>query len=372
MIPYTKAHVTLEDIKLISKASKDGWGKNHSKYINLFSQRFKKIHNIKFCIPTSSCTGALHIGLMSLGLNAGDEIILSDTNWIAPAAIIKVLNLKPVFADINMKTWCIDPNDVEKKITKKTKAIIITHLYGNLCDIPAFKKIYKKYKIPIFEDAAEALGSKFNNKLSGTFFHSGYFSFHGTKTITTGEGGAIITNNENFYKKALLISNQGRDLKNYSNFSPVEIGLKYKMSNLQGALGFSQLKRINKIIKKKIYIFKRYKKNLKEYKDIIQMNYADRFNQNSYWMPTIVLNINNINYEIVKDYFKKNNIDIRPFFRPLSSLRMFAKTKNENSYNIFSRSFNLPSYNEMRDDHIDKVSKVLINFIKINEKKKNQ
>ena len=363
LIPYTKALITKKDIISVNTAMKKGWGKNHNLYIQMFEKNFKKKMRTKYAIATSSCTGAIMIGLMSLGIKKNDEVILSDTNWISPATCISQLGAKCIFADIDENTWCINPDSIEKKITKKTKAIIATHLYGNLCDMQRILQIGKKYKIPILEDAAEAIGSKYRKKYAGTIGLMGFFSFHGTKTITTGEGGMIITNERNIYEKALTISNLGREEKNISEFRPVLNGLKFKMSNIQAALGISQLKRLNFIVKKKINIFNQYKKRLNKLD--LHMNHNDKKNVNSYWMPTVVFKKKyKIRKKEIFKLFRKNKITTRPFFIPLSSLKMYKKVNNFNSYDIASRAINLPSYLSMRKSDIDRVCQTIKKIIR--------
>ena len=196
-IPYTLPSITDIEIDYVDHAVRTGWGSNCYDYIYRFESEFKNHLGVDYAIATSSCTGALHMGLFALGINEGDEVILADTNWIATVAPIIHLGAKPVFVDICKDTWCIDPMLIEMAVTKNTKAIIAVHLYGNLCDMDKLLEIGEKYNIPIIEDAAEALGSVYKGKQAGSIGAFGAFSFHGTKTITTGEGGIFVTNNQN-------------------------------------------------------------------------------------------------------------------------------------------------------------------------------
>ena len=186
-INYTKPSITQLEIDYANDAVTNGWGDNCYQYIKRFENLFKNYLNINHVISTSSCTGALHMGLTGLGIKKGDEIIIADTNWIAVAAPIVHLGAKPVFVDILEDTWCIDPDKVEKSINNKTKAIIAVHLYGNLCDMSKLQNISEKYNIPIIEDAAEAIGSIYKGKRAGSMSKFGTFSLHGSKTITAGE-----------------------------------------------------------------------------------------------------------------------------------------------------------------------------------------
>ena len=191
------------------------------------------------------------MGLDALGVGEGDEVILADTNWIATVAPLTYLTATPVFVDILSDSWCIDPNKVLQSITKQTKAIIVTHLYGNLCNMQQLVEIGDSYNIPVIEDAAEALGSVYRSKRAGSMGKFGVFSFHGSKTLTTGEGGMFVTNDGDLYEKVLTLSNHGRSRSQRKQFWADCIGYKYKMSNIQAALGCAQLQRIDELVSKK-------------------------------------------------------------------------------------------------------------------------
>ena len=270
IISYSDAQISKKDTALVAQAMRNGWGSNNNKYVNLFEKKFAKKLNVKYALATSSCTGAMHIAIAALDLPKGSEVIMADSNWIATLSPVIHLGLKPVFVDVKLDNWCIDPDKIKKKINKKTSLIIATHLYGNACEIKMINRIAKKNGIHVLEDSAEALGSKINNKLCGTLSDIGCFSFHGSKTLTTGEGGMILTNKKNIYEKCKTLSNHGRTAKEYKLFTASYIGFKYKMTNLQAALGLSQLKDLDKKILKKRAIFKTYKRNLSDIK--IKMN----------------------------------------------------------------------------------------------------
>lgn len=230
-IPYTKPSITDLEIRYAADAAANGWGEKCYEYIGRFEEAFKSHLGVKYAIATSSCTGALHMGLAALGVGPGDEVILADTNWIATAAPITYLGAKPIFVDILPDTWCIDPALTEQAITPKTKAIIATHLYGNLCEMKELLAIGERHGIPIIEDAAEAIGSIYHGHRAGSMGRFGTFSFHGTKTITTGEGGMFVTNDDDLYEHVLTLSNHGHSRKQTRQFWPDVLGFKYKMSN---------------------------------------------------------------------------------------------------------------------------------------------
>lgn len=351
---YCKPSITDLEIESVLAAMKNGWGDKAYECINLFENSFKNFIGTQHAIATSSCTGALHMGLYALGISKGDEVILADTNWIATVAPISHLGAKPIFVDILPDTWCIDPRAVEKKITKKTKAIIATHLYGNLCDMQSLLKISQKYNIPIIEDSAEAIGSIYHGKRAGSMGLFSAFSFHGSKTITTGEGGIFLTDDSELYEKVLTISNHGRSRLQKKQFWPDQIGFKYKMSNVQAAIGLAQMKRIESLIEKKRDILKYYKQRIN-----LKMNPEYKKEVNGAWMPTVVFEPSQMAVEDILSIFKKENIDARTFFLPLSSLDMFEENKqNIHAYDISSRAINLPSYYDITHEEQDRVIEV--------------
>ncbi len=355
-IYYTKPSITEREVELATDAVRNGWGEKCYEYIERFESLFKDYTGAKYAIATSSCTGALHMGMAALDIGPGDEVILADTNWIATAAPITYLGASPVFVDILPDTWCIDPKKIEAAITKKTKAIIAVHLYGNLCEMDQLLKIGEKYNIPVIEDSAEAIGSFWQGTHTGAMGKFGTFSFHGTKMMTTGEGGMFITNNVALYEKVLTLSNHGRSRSQKKQFWPDMIGFKYKISNMQAAIGCAQLERINELVEKKKLIFLYYKDKLNKINGI-QMNLQQKGNINSYWMPTIVFDdALGVTREMLISSFKKENIDARVFFWPLSTLEFFSyNLSNVVARDIPNRAINLPSYHDMSFEEQNRV-----------------
>lgn len=359
-IYYTKPSITDLEISYATDAVANGWGEKCYDYIYRFEDLFKKHLDVKYSIATSSCTGALHMGLAALGIKSGDEVILADINWIASAAPITYLAAKPVFVDVLPDTWCIDPTKAEAAITPQTRAIIAVHLYGNLCDMDALLAISAKYDIPIIEDAAEAIGSEWHGQRAGSMGTFGTFSFHGTKTLTTGEGGMFVTQSDDLYEKVLTLSNHGRARGQAKQFWPDMVGFKYKMSNLQAAIGCAQMERIDELIAGKRRIFAYYAEHLRGLP--LKMNPEPPGTINGYWMPTIVIDDGVFfDREALIAAFKADNIDGRVFFWPLSMLPMFKK-KSENavSYRLYERAINLPTYHDLSEMEMDRV----INLVK--------
>lgn len=363
-IPYTKPSITEREVRYATDAAANGWGDQCYAYINRFEELFKQHLGVDYAIATSSCTGALHMGLAALGIGPGDEVIMADSNWIATAAPIVHLGAKPVFVDILPDSWCIDPELAEAAITPCTKAIIAVHLYGNLCDMDRLMAIGEKYGIPIIEDAAEAIGSVWHGKRAGSMGKFGAFSFHGTKTLTTGEGGMLVTNDANLFERVLTLSNHGRAGSQAKQFWPDVVGFKYKMSNIQAAIGCAQIERIDELIARKREILATYKENLAGLYGVT-MNPEDDGTINGAWMPTIVFAPETgVTREMLQAGFAEENVDARVFFWPLSSLPVFqAAHGNIYAWSIPSRAINLPSYHEISSENLNRIAKVPRRFL---------
>jgi perosamine synthetase len=355
-ILYTKPSITSLETRYAADAAQNGWGEKCYEYITRFEENFSRYLGVKHAVATSSCTGALHLGFASLGIGPGDEIILADTNWIATAAPIVHLGATPVFVDILPDTWCIDPEQVEKAVTNKTKAIVATHLYGNLSDMQALQSISEKYGITLVEDAAEAIGSVWHDKRAGSIGAWGAFSFHGTKTITTGEGGMFVTNNTALFEKVVALNNHGRSKTQSKQFWADETGYKFKMSNIQAAIGCAQLERVEELTQRKRSILKAYADGLADIEGLT-INPELEGTVIGSWMPNIVFSPKtNITREMLIATFASANIDARVFFWPLSSLPQFNPVRdNVNAWSIPARAINLPSYHDMSDAMINRV-----------------
>jgi len=359
-ILYTKPSITELEVAYATDAARNGWGDQCYAYINRFEQAFKEHLDVNYAITTSSCTGALHMGMAALGIGPGDEVIMADTNWIATAAPIVHLGAKPVFVDILPDSWCIDPELAEGAITPRTKAIIAVHLYGNLCDMDRLLAIGEKYSIPIIEDAAEAIGSVYHGKRAGSMGAFGSFSFHGTKTITTGEGGMFVTNDPDLYEKVLTLSNHGRAKGQTKQFWPDAVGFKYKMSNIQAAIGCAQMERISELTERKRAIFAWYREAVGKISGV-SINPESEGTVNGAWMPNVVFATETgVTREMLQQAFTEENIDARVFFWPLSGLPMFkAVNSNVNAKTLPGRSINLPSYHDINIADLQRVMTVI-------------
>lgn len=363
-IPYTKPSITELEISYAEDAARNGWGERCYEYIHRFESAFATHLGTTYAIATSSCTGALHMGMAALGIGHGDEVILADTNWIASAAPIVHLGAKPVFVDIDPVSWCLDPICVESAITPKTKAILAVHIYGNLCNMDALRDIADRHKLYLIEDAAEAIGSVWMGHRAGSMGVFGAFSFHGTKTLTTGEGGMFVTSDPDLYERSLTLSNHGRARGQTKQFWPDMVGFKYKMSNIQAAIGLAQTERVDELIARKRTIFSGYRARLDNLPGII-LNSEPHGTVNGSWMPTVVFSsATGVTREASQAAFKAENIDARVFFWPLSSLDWFeSRTENKYAWDIPGRAINLPSFHDMTEEELDRVAAVVTGLV---------
>jgi perosamine synthetase len=360
-IPYAKPSITDLEIAYAADAAKHGWGERCYAYIERFEAGFARHLGVRHAIATSSCTGALHMGLHALGVGPGDEVVLADSNWVATVAPIVHLGATPVFVDVLPDTWCLDPAQVEAALTPRTRAIIAVHLYGNLSDMEALLAIGARHGIPVVEDAAEAIGSVYRGRRAGSLGRFGVFSFHGTKTLSTGEGGMFVTDDPDLYERVLTLSNHGRARGQARQFWPEEVGYKYKMSNLQAAIGCAQLERVEELVAAKQAVFRAYAAKLAGCP--VTLNPEQPGCVNGCWMPTIVQAEGApVRKEPLMEALRREGVDARVFFWPLSTTPVVGRRAFSGRHvaaELQQRALNLPSFHDITAEEIDAVARVV-------------
>ncbi len=357
-IPVSEPNIGKEEIENVKKCVESTWISSLGEYIIKFEEEFKNFIGTKYSTTTSNGTTAIHLALITLGIGPGDEVIVPDLTFVATANAVYYTGAKPVLVDIDKDTWNIDINKIEKAITKRTKAIIPVHLYGNPANMIEIKKIAKKHNLFIIEDCAEAIGAEINGKKVGSFSDISAFSFYGNKVITTGEGGMVCTNNKKYIDRAILYKDHGMS-KTRRYYHPV-VGFNYRMTNMQASIGVAQLKKINKFIKRKLQIANRYKKNLASL-DFIKYQESFIGMTNIHWMFSLLVPKRN---KLMK-FLKENNIDSRPFFVPMSELPAYKTNKKfPVSEKLAKMGMNLPSSTTLTNDDVDYISKKIIEFYK--------
>lgn len=342
-IPVAGPSITAKERAYVADAARNGWYAHANDYIDRFERAFAAYLGRRYAISLPSCTSGLHLSLLALGIGPGDEVIVPDATWIASAAPISYVGATPVFADIDPANWCLSAATVASRITQRTKAIIVVNLYGHMPDYDALLALARKHGIAVIEDAAQSIGSRYKGKLAGTFGATACFSFHGSKTLTTGEGGMLVTDDDAIHARCMRLRDHGR-APGDTMFRNLEVGYKYKMTALQAALGLAQLERVEQLVKKKRQIFNWYTAALSGF----SLNPAQPDVENSYWMTTLSWDDR---YPFTKaqviEHLASKSIASRPFFDPLSSLPAYAhlKVKSDTPYAhaIAARAINLPS-----------------------------
>lgn len=228
--------ITAREISYVTDAVANAWYGCHGQYEQRFERAFAEYVGVRHAVALPSCTAAIHLSLAALGVGPGNEVIVPDITWIASSAPVSYVGAQPVFADIDPETWCLCPQFLARSITRRTKAVIVVDLYGNMPRMDAILRISREHQIAVVEDAAEAFGSQWNGKTAGGFGDTGVFSFHGSKTMTTGEGGMLVTDREDIYRRVLFLRDHGRTPGDTS-FRNAEVAFKYRMSSLQAKAG---------------------------------------------------------------------------------------------------------------------------------------
>ena len=358
-IPIAGPWITEKEIRYVGEAVTNGWYANSAKYQSEFERAFAAFAGRRYGIALPSCTAGLHLALMALDIGPGDEVVIPDVTWIATAAPVSYVGADPVFADFDATSWCITAESIEAVLTPRTKAVIVVDLYGNMPDLDPILELCRDRKVAVIEDAAEAAGATYKRRPAGSFGAFSAFSFHGSKTLTTGEGGMLLLDDEVAYKRCLMLRDHGRAPGDAMYWSHT-IGHKYRMSPVQAALGTAQLERLPELIERKRAIFEWYRRELATLSGITLNSEApDVFN--AYWMVTVVLDpkLGWTKEEIIAA-LREHNIDCRPFFYPLSMLPAYdsfpaaaaARERNSASYAVSPYGINLPSALSLTEDQV--------------------
>ena len=367
IFPVSIPHISKKDIYSVNKTLKTGWISSDGPEIKKFENKFSNYVNRKFSIAVSSGTAALEISIKALGIKKNDEVLIPNFTIISNALSVIRQNAKPIPIDCNLDDWNIKIEDIEKKITKKTKAIIITHIYSFPNDMDKILKICKKHNIFIIEDAAEVLGLSYKNKKCGSFGDISTFSFYANKQVTTGEGGMISVNNLSLYKKCSSLRNLC--FGKFNRFDHDDLGWNYRMTNIQASLGLSQLQNIKKVIKKKMNIGNYYFQKLKKNKNLQILPPSNSFSKNIYWVVGIVIKKKKIKVKTIMKKLLSYGIQTRPFFWPMNEqkifkrLKIFDNSKYPNSKYLSRHGFYLPSYLKLKNKEIDYICSVVNKII---------
>lgn len=360
IIPVSKPALIGREREYVLDCIDSSWISSNGKYIGLFETKFAEYLGVKHAMSCCNGTVALHLSLLGLGIGLGDEVIVPTLTYVATANAVKYADATPVFVDCQTDTWNIDPDKIEPLITPRTKAIIPVPLYGHPCDMDGVMAIAKKHGLFVVEDAAEALGAKYKGRLCGSISDMSTFSFYGNKTITTGEGGMVVTNDDTLAAKVRLLKGQGMD-PNRRYWFPV-VGYNYRMTNIEAAIGLAQLENIGAFLNKRRLIAKWYNDNLKDIPGITLQSEKE-YAMHSCWMYSILIEegYGKDRDEVMK-MLADNGVETRPFFYPMHVMPVYASGSPANlstAEAIASKGLNLPTFYGLKEDDVEFITGIL-------------
>jgi perosamine synthetase len=350
-IPISQPSITEKEIDYVNDAVRSTWISSLGKYIDRFEAEFADFCQSRFAISVSNGTVAIQLALAAYDIGDGDEVIMPNLSFIATANATLHSGAKPVFADIDPENLCLDPNKIEVLITPKTKAIMPVHLYGHPANMTAILEIAHKHNLLVIEDAAEAHGATVNERRVGSWGNCATFSFYGNKNLTTGEGGMITTDDEDFYNRCRYLRDHAMSKeKRYWHTAP---GFNFRMTNIQAAIGCAQLERISDFMTKRETIFSWYAEGLGDLAEV-HLNRTSEWATNAYWL--ICLEHEKWSAGD-RDQFmgelKKHGIDSRPYFYPMSQMPYINEKANTPVTDmVYQKGINLPTYFDLTKDDV--------------------
>ena len=352
--------------KYLMECIDTGWVSANGRFVNEFQEKFAEYCGSKYAIACANGTVTLMLIMKALNIGPGDEVIMPKLTYVATANAVASCGAKPVFVDSDPDTWNVDPNAIEAAINHHTKAIIPVHLYGLACDMTAIMDISIRYGIPVIEDAAEAHGAMWDGQKVGGIGKIGSFSFFGNKIITSGEGGMIVTNDDDLYRRMNLMKAQGMDSK--KRYWHVIRGYNFRMTNMQAAVGLGQLENIDWHIAQRRRVADTYKKLFAEKLDgYVTIQKVENPDSHVYWMNSIILTdkVKKTRDEVMAA-MEEANIEMRPLFYPMHVMPVYRDTKLHLpvAEHLSERGINLPSHSKLDEEKIGYIVDSLANIIK--------
>jgi perosamine synthetase len=366
LIPIYSPTFNKEEKENLLECIDTGWISSQGEFIEQFENNFSNWNRTQYGLATSSCTSALHLALVALGVGKNDEVICPDLTFIAPANMILWAGAQPVLVDVHPVNWSIDPKKLEGKITAKTKAIIVVHAFGHSADMDPILVIAKKHNLYIIEDVAEAPGARYKGKLVGTMGNASCYSFFANKIMTTGEGGMVLTDDKNLDKQMRIYRDHG--MSREKRYVHIVAGFNYRMTNMQAAVGVGQLKYLDKVLSKRKNQEERYKKlfagNAK-----LTWRPKEQWCDTVHWMSTITIDNEKLRDPLLK-YMQSKGVDCRQMIYPIHMAEPYKKSNNPSDFvvsrSISLRSLHLPSSLDLIEDEQTKISEILQEWLEIN------
>ena len=359
LIPVYQPSLSGNEKEYVNDCLESSWISSKGKYIGLFESAFSSFTSIKHSIAVSNGTVAIHLALAALGIGPGDEVIVPTLTYIASVNAISYTGATPVFADSCQETWQVCANSIERRLTPRTKAVLVVHLYGQVCDLKAIRQLCDQHNLFLIEDCAEAFGSKYDDKHVGNLGNISTFSFFGNKTITTGEGGMVCTNDQTLAERCLKLKGQGLAL--YREYWHDVVGYNYRMTNICAAIGLAQLERANQFLEQKRKLFQKYVNRLNG----LPLNFLGEQENtvNSFWMINIALD-NAQARDPLRDFLRINGIETRPVFYPVHTMPIYSKKFESHpvAEDIARRGISLPSWPELPDTDFKSITDSIIAY----------
>ncbi len=359
--PVYQPSLTGNEKKYVNECLDSTWISSKGKFINQFEYEFARFVGVEHATTVSNGTVALHLALAALGIGPGDEVIVPTLTYIASVNAITYCGASAVFVDSLFGTWQMDAADVARKITPRTKAVMAVHLYGHPCDMDGLQEVCKAHNLFLVEDCAEATGSLYKGRHVGSFGDISTFSFFGNKTITTGEGGMVVTNDHTLHERAVHLKGQG--LAKHRQYWHDVVGYNYRMTNICAAIGLAQLEQADKFISRKREIAHLYEKSMQGSPVEFHQQHADV--KHSYWMCSILVP-QAAQRDPLREHLAAHGIETRPLFYPVHTMPMFADKFRRHTVaeDLAWRGLNLPSYPGLTNKEVEEISGVVNQFFK--------
>ena len=357
MIPVSRPNIGKLELELVNDAVSSRWVSSLVPYINKFEESFEQFCNVKHCVATSNGTVALQLALEALGVGVSDEVIVPELTFVATANAVSHCGATPVFADVDVNSWCINPEKIAGLINAKTKAIIPVHLYGNPSAMAQINDLAKKYSLYVIEDAAEAHGAEYHGRKVGSLGDVGIFSFYGNKIITTGEGGALTTDSDQIAERARFLRDHAMDKDR--RYWHTDIGFNFRITNVQAAIGVAQMRNIEKFIEIRDRILDSYRQNLRN--TPFRTNPISDGCRPVNWMTCIFnSSLSRTSRDSLISRMQAKGIDCRPFFYPITAFPMYQREVGLVSEYLSRGGINLPTYVGITDNEISMICETLV------------